>query len=159
MITIPQRSAWARTTSRPAFALGLLILGVVFYVNEHTWDASTFVASLEVVDDQPQDLLITKLADVAIGAIHSKSGRTPVIVSEELVMKMKPGSVIIDVSIDQGGCVETSRPTTLLDPTFVVHDVVHYCVPNMTANVPRDASRASASARRMRRAREAESPR
>jgi alanine dehydrogenase len=57
---------------------------------------------------------------------------------------MRAGSVIVDVSIDQGGCVETSRPTTLQDPVFVVHDVVHYCVPNMTANVARTASRALA---------------
>jgi alanine dehydrogenase len=54
---------------------------------------------------------------------------------------MKDGSVIIDVSIDQGGCVETSRPMTLEQPTFVQHGVVHYCVGNMTANVPRTASR------------------
>ena len=59
---------------------------------------------------------------------------------------MKPGSVIIDVSIDQGGCVETSRPTTLDDPTFMLHGVVHYCVGNMTASIPRTASRALASA-------------
>jgi alanine dehydrogenase len=59
---------------------------------------------------------------------------------------MKEGSVIIDVSIDQGGCVETSRPTSLGDPTFTVHGVTHYCVPNMTANIARTASRALASA-------------
>ncbi len=55
---------------------------------------------------------------------------------------MKPGSVIIDLSIDQGGCIETSRPTKLENPTFKAHDVIHYCVPNMTAAVPRTASRA-----------------
>jgi alanine dehydrogenase len=59
---------------------------------------------------------------------------------------MKGGSVIIDISIDQGGCVQTSRPTTLDDPTYSVHDVVHYCVPNMTANIARTASRALADA-------------
>jgi alanine dehydrogenase len=63
-----------------------------------------------------------------------------------MVKSMKPGSVIIDVSIDQGGCVETSRPTTLDQPTFVVHEVVHYCVPNMTANIARTSSRALANA-------------
>ena len=67
-------------------------------------------------------------------------------VTEDMVQAMKPGSVIIDVSIDQGGCVETSRPTTLDRPTFVVHNVVHYCVPNMTANIARTASRALANA-------------
>jgi alanine dehydrogenase len=59
---------------------------------------------------------------------------------------MRAGSVIVDVSIDQGGCVETSRPTTLRDPVFIQHDVVHYCVPNMTANVARTASRALSDA-------------
>jgi len=62
------------------------------------------------------------------------------------VRAMRAGSVIVDVSIDQGGCVETSRPTTLEAPVFVVHDVVHYCVPNMTANVARTASRALSDA-------------
>lgn len=81
-------------------------------------------------------------ADVAIGAIHSKTGRTPVIVSEELVMKMKPGSVIIDVSIDQGGCFATSEVTSLDKPTFVKHDVIHYCVPNIASRVSRTASAA-----------------
>lgn len=80
------------------------------------------------------------MADVAIGAVHSKSGRTPVIVSEELVMKMKPGSVIIDVSIDQGGCFATSEVTSLDKPTFVKHDVIHYCVPNIASRVSKTAS-------------------
>lgn len=79
-------------------------------------------------------------ADVVIGAIHSKSGRTPVIVSEEMVAKMKPGAVIIDVSIDQGGCFATSEVTSLDRPTFVKHDVVHYCVPNIASRAPRTAS-------------------
>ncbi len=86
------------------------------------------------------------IADVLIGAILIPGGRAPFIVSETMVKGMKSGSVIIDVSIDQGGCVETSRPTTLDDPTYTVHDVVHYCVPNMTAGIPRTASRALANA-------------
>ena len=79
-------------------------------------------------------------ADVAIGAMHSKSGRTPVVVSEEMVAKMKPGSVIIDVSIDQGGCFATSEVTSHEKPTFVKHDVIHYCVPNVAARVSNTAS-------------------
>jgi alanine dehydrogenase len=88
----------------------------------------------------------TAIADALIGAILIPGARAPFLVTEAMVKAMKPGSVIIDVSIDQGGCVETSRPTTLDDPTFTVHGVVHYCVGNMTANIPRTASRALASA-------------
>lgn len=81
-------------------------------------------------------------ADVAIGAIHSKSGRAPVIVSEEMVSRMRPGAVIVDVSIDQGGCFETSRVTSLDKPTFIEHGIIHYCVPNIASQVPRTASMA-----------------
>ena len=79
-------------------------------------------------------------ADVVIGAIHSKSGRTPIVISEEQVQMMPEGSVIIDVSIDQGGCIETSEVTTHENPTFVKHGVTHYCVPNIASRVSRTAS-------------------
>lgn len=88
----------------------------------------------------------TSIADVLIGAVHIPGERAPFLVTEQMVQAMKPGSVIFDVSIDQGGCVETSRPTTPDNPVFTVHDVLHYCVPNMTANVPRTASRVLANA-------------
>ncbi len=81
-------------------------------------------------------------ADVAIGAMHSKTGRSPIMVGEEIVEKMKPGAVIIDVSIDQGGCFATSEVTSLDQPTFVKHDVIHYCVPNLASRVSRTASMA-----------------
>jgi len=83
----------------------------------------------------------SEIADVVIGGVLVPGERSPFLITEEMVKKMKPGSVIIDVSIDQGGCVETSRPMTLDRPTFQQHGVVHYCVFNMTANVPRTASR------------------
>jgi len=88
----------------------------------------------------------TPIADVLIGAVLIPGERAPFVVTEKMVHSMKRGSVIVDVSIDQGGCVETSRPTTLDDPTFSVHGVVHYCVPNMTASIARTASRALAHA-------------
>lgn len=81
-----------------------------------------------------------KDADVAIGAIHSKHGRTQMIVTDEMVAKMRPGSVIIDVSIDQGGCFETSEVTSHQQPTFVKHGVIHYCVPNIASKVQRTSS-------------------
>lgn len=79
-------------------------------------------------------------ANVLIGAIFMRGERTPHVVSEDMVKSMKPGAVIVDVSIDQGGCVETSRPTTLQDPVYVFHDVIHYCVPNITGTVARTAT-------------------
>jgi len=78
--------------------------------------------------------------DVAIGAIRAEHGRSPCIVSEETVSKMKPNSVIIDVSIDQGGCFETSNITNHKVPTFRKHDVIHYCVPNIASRVSRTAT-------------------
>jgi alanine dehydrogenase len=79
-------------------------------------------------------------ADVVIGAILVPGARTPHIVTKKMVEAMRPGSVIIDVAIDQGGCVETSRPTTIAQPSFIYHGVVHYCVPNLTADIGRSAS-------------------
>lgn len=81
-------------------------------------------------------------ADVVIGALRSKRGRTPVVITEEMVQRMKEGSVIVDVSIDQGGCVETSRVTNHTNPIFKEHGVVHYCVPNIASRVSRTASQA-----------------
>ncbi|MGD2123878.1 MAG: alanine dehydrogenase [Gemmatimonadota bacterium] len=94
-----------------------------------------------VIATQERLARYSEIADVVVGAILVPGRRAPHLVTEEMVMRMKPGSVIIDVSVDQGGCVATTRPTTLDRPTFVQHGVVHYCVPNMTANVPRTASR------------------
>lgn len=78
--------------------------------------------------------------DVAIGAMRAESGRSPCIVSEETVSKMKPNSVIIDVSIDQGGCFETSEITNHTNPVFRKYDVIHYCVPNIASRVARTAT-------------------
>lgn len=87
-----------------------------------------------------------KFADVFIGAIQMKGERSPLLVTEDMVKSMKKGAVIIDVSIDQGGCVETSRPTTQTEPVFIKHGVIHYCVPNMPSQVSRTASYALTNA-------------
>jgi alanine dehydrogenase len=79
-------------------------------------------------------------ADVVIGAIHTTKGRTPMIVTEDMISNMKFGSVVVDVSIDQGGCFETSRVTNHDNPIFQIHGVIHYCVPNIAARVSRTAS-------------------
>jgi len=83
-----------------------------------------------------------KRADVVIAALQVGNGKVPCIVSEEMVSKMKKGSVVVDVSIDQGGCFETSEVTCHKNPTFIKHGVVHYCVPNIASRVSRTASMA-----------------
>ena len=81
-----------------------------------------------------------KFADVLIGSVLIKGEKAPHLVSEDMVKEMKKGAVIVDVSIDQGGCVETSHITTQSDPIYLMHNVIHYCVPNMPALVSRTAS-------------------
>lgn len=83
-----------------------------------------------------------KTCDVAVGALSSANGRTPIIVSEDMVMNMRPGTVIVDVSIDRGGCFETSEVTSHNDPVFIKYDVIHYCVPNIPSGFARTASQA-----------------
>jgi len=79
-------------------------------------------------------------ADLVIGGVLIPGASAPKLVSRELVSKMKPGSVVVDVAIDQGGCFETSRPTTHADPVYVVDGVTHYCVANMPGAVPRTST-------------------
>ena len=81
-----------------------------------------------------------KEADVVIGALRAEKGRSKIVVSEEMVAAMMPGSVVIDVSIDQGGCIETSRMTTHERPVYSLYDIIHYCVPNIASRVSRTAS-------------------
>ena len=79
-------------------------------------------------------------ADLVIGGVLTPGAATPKLVNKDVVKSMKPGAVIVDVAIDQGGCCETSRPTTHDEPTYIAHDVVHYCVTNMPGGVPRTST-------------------
>ncbi|EOZ95838.1 Alanine dehydrogenase [Indibacter alkaliphilus LW1] len=81
-----------------------------------------------------------KEADVVIGALRTEKGRNKIVVSEEMVAAMMEGSILIDVSIDQGGCIETAEMTTHEQPVFLKHGVIHYCVPNIASRVARTAS-------------------
>ncbi len=87
-----------------------------------------------------------KDADLVVGAVLIKGAKAPWVVTEEMVKTMQPGSVIVDVSIDQGGCIETSKPTKHSDPIFVKHGVIHYCVTNMPGAYPRTSTLALTSA-------------
>ena len=94
----------------------------------------TLPLSAHAVDEEIRD------ADIIIGAVLVPGGRTPILITREMLKTMKRGSVIVDVSIDQGGCIETSRPTTHDDPVFEVEGIIHYCVANMPGAYPRTAT-------------------
>jgi len=89
---------------------------------------------------------LLRKADLVVGAVLIPGAAAPKLVSRDMVSEMKPGAVVVDVSIDQGGCFETSRPTTHGRPVYVVDQVLHYCVPNMPAAVPHTATQALTNA-------------
>lgn len=96
-----------------------------------------------VVASTPENIADCMLtADVVIGCVHVPGAATNRLVTKDMIKMMEPGSVIVDVAIDQGGCFETSRPTTHADPVYTEFDVTHYCVANMPGTVPRTASSA-----------------
>ncbi|MEE2768151.1 MAG: alanine dehydrogenase [Actinomycetota bacterium] len=106
-----------------------------------------FDSRIRTVFSTAADLEVEVLdADLVVGAVLLPGARTPRLVTTTMVSSMKPGSVIVDVAIDQGGCIETSRPTTHSDPTFISEGVVHYGVTNMPGAVPRTATLALANA-------------
>jgi alanine dehydrogenase len=97
--------------------------------NFTTWYANPFHTARAV-----------RRADLVIGAVLIKGAKAPQLVTREMVETMKPGSVIIDVAVDQGGCIETSHPTTHSNPTFTINGVIHYCVSNLPGAVPRTST-------------------
>jgi alanine dehydrogenase len=130
-----------RTAARVAVGVGAKVMIIDKNIsrlreleNLFQWRIATAVSDQYNIDCAVRE------ADALIGAVLLKGEKTPHLVSEDLVKQMKPGSVIVDISIDQGGCVETSRPTTLVDPVYITHGIVHYCVPNTPASVPRTAT-------------------
>ena len=116
------------------------------------------IERLWYLDDHYQGRIVTRAstqaaieeavpeADLLIGAVLVPGARAPKLVSRALVARMKPGSVIVDVAVDQGGCIETTRPTTHSDPVYVVDGVLHYCVANMPGIVPRTSTPALTNA-------------
>jgi alanine dehydrogenase len=86
------------------------------------------------------------VADLVVGAVLVTGARAPVLITRDMLKLMKPGAVIVDVAIDQGGCFETSKPTTHSDPVYIVDDVVHYCVANMPGAVARTSTYALTNA-------------
>ncbi|MBI4874284.1 MAG: alanine dehydrogenase [Acidobacteria bacterium] len=134
---------WAARTARAAGAR-VTVLDIdaekLRRVMEHLPNVATDFAEPESI------AAAVAAADVLIGAVLVAGAKTPHLVSEKMVKHMRPGAVIIDLSVDQGGCVETCRPTSISSPTFVHHGVVHYSVPNLTADLGRSTSTALAQA-------------
>jgi alanine dehydrogenase len=132
--------------ARGARGLGAHVVGVDVDLDrlyEHrmagTVDA-TLVSQPELIAEHVAD------ADLVIGAALVPGARAPTVVTEEHVASMRPGSVVVDLAIDQGGCIATARPTSLSEPTYVTHGVVHYCVTNVPGQFPRTASAALSAA-------------
>jgi alanine dehydrogenase len=97
--------------------------------------------SLTTLSSNPRNIADTVgAADVVIGAVLIPGAKAPRLVAKEMIASMNPGTVVVDVSIDQGGCVETARPTTHSNPTYLVDGVIHYCVTNMPGAVPRTST-------------------
>ena len=97
----------------------------------------------KIIPEQSDKIDLNKLiseADLVVGGVLIPGAEAPKLITKDMLKLMKRGSVIVDVAIDQGGCVETSKPTTHGDPTYIVDDVVHYCVANMPGGVPRTST-------------------
>ena len=97
----------------------------------------------KIIPQQSDNIDLKKLiseADLLVGGVLIPGAEAPKLITKDMLKLMKRGSVIVDVAIDQGGCVETSKPTTHADPTYIVDDIVHYCVANMPGGVPRTST-------------------
>ncbi|HUI54451.1 MAG TPA: NAD(P)-binding domain-containing protein [Bryobacteraceae bacterium] len=145
-VVILGAGAVGTAAARSAVAAGARVLAFDIQPNrlrrimEHARGVATCIADEEAIAEA------VAAADVVIGAVLVAGTRTPHVVTRGMVETMKAGSALIDVSIDQGGCAETSRLTSLADPTFVYKGVTHFCVPNITADLGRASSVAIAQA-------------
>jgi alanine dehydrogenase len=139
-VVIIGAGAVGAAAARTAYATGARVIAfdnqprALRRVMEHMRGVETCLADEDAIAEALED------ADVLVGAVLVAGTRAPHVVTRAMIERMKPGSAVIDVSIDQGGCIETSRPTNLSQPTFVHHGVTHFCVPNFTADLGRSSS-------------------
>ena len=136
-------------TAAARIAIGLGANVTVLDVSQHrmAYLEDVFGTNIETLYSNPENIEKQVLsADMVIGAVLVPGAAAPKLVSEELVQGMKPGSVIVDVAVDQGGCIATCRATTHQEPTYIAYDVVHYCVANMPGAVPRTSTYALTNA-------------
>ncbi len=134
-------------SAKVAYGMGARVIIVDISVERLRHLSEVLGGHCETLVSNPHNIAnAVKEADVVIGAVLVKGGRAPILVTREMVKSMKPGSVIVDVAVDQGGCIETTHPTTHDKPTFIVDDVIHYCVTNMPGMVPRTSTMALSNA-------------
>ena len=133
--------------ARVAAGLGANVTLLDINLDRLRYLAEVMPANVTTLYSDPQALRdYLRSADLIVGAVLFPGGRAPVLIERTMLRNMKPRAVIVDVSIDQGGCCETSRPTTHHDPTYIVDDVVHYCVTNIPGAVGRTSSQALCNA-------------
>ena len=131
---------------RVAHALGAEVDVLDIDLQRLTYVYDIFQGDLGTLYSNPANIERAVLSsDLVVGGVYVHGRRAPTLVSEDLVRRMEPGSVLVDVAVDQGGCIETIRPTSHSEPTYVVHDVIHYGVPNMPGAVPRTSTLALAN--------------
>jgi alanine dehydrogenase len=139
--TAGRNAAWIAAGMEANVTILDLDVGKLRYIDSvHKGRITTLTSNRLTLEEQ-----VTS-ADLLIGAVLVPGALAPQVVTEEMVASMRPGSVLVDISIDQGGCAATSRVTTHTDPTYVKHEVVHYCVGNMPGAVPRTSTYALTNA-------------
>ena len=127
--------------ARTAYGVGADVYLFTLFIENEEKLKQEIGPNLNVILSTPWNIAEhIKDADLVIGAVLCKGAKAPFVVTEEMVKSMQPGSVIVDVSIDQGGCIETSKPTSHSDPVYVKHGVIHYCVTNMPGAYPRTST-------------------
>ena len=135
--------AAGRSAALSAYGLGAHVIILEKNISRIRYLSDTLPKGITIIKSNKRNLReCVKLADLLIGTVLIPDSRTPCIVSREMVKTMNPGSVIMDIAIDQGGCVETSRPTTHDNPTYIDEGLIHYCVTNMPGSFPRTATEA-----------------
>ena len=126
---------------RVAHALGAEVDVLDLDLKRLTYIYDLFRGELNTLYSNPANIARSvRTSDLVVGAVYTSGRRAPTLVPESLVAAMEPGSVLVDVAVDQGGCIETVRPTTHSDPTYVKHGVIHYGVANMPGAVPRTST-------------------
>ncbi len=126
---------------RRAIGLGSRVTVLDINVDRLRYLGEVFMGRIETLYSNNYNITqAVKSADLVIGAVLIPGAKTPKLITEEMVKQMEPGSVLVDVAIDQGGCIETTYPTTHADPIFIKHDVVHYAVANIPGAVPRTST-------------------